>query len=408
MGEDEAAKAVERPETERGLTKQAFAVYIVLLMASCIALVLASYFRQIGDLILIIPMIILQLAAIVTDRQEVHVPPLIIVLMVATFFISFFGLGFRSIEQVGIIASILQGINLMMIGLVVLYALMRGHPSSMNSPMVIFISECVAIAIFTVMKVAQYYVSQYWDPMASITIERLMEEMLGVFLGSLLIGVLFLFDKTQRQFEYLLNTFMRGTKKRGNEIAPSEVMKQEALRLMREGESGKVEFKSTMRVNLETKEKDKRMEKAVLKTLVAYLNTDGGVLLVGVDDDGNPRGLAEDNFESVDKMNLHLTHMITNAIGDEFLPYIWFTVLDFDGKQVVMISCDKCKKPVFYKEGKTEEFYVRSGPSSIVLTGKSLVNYVSNRSKKARTKVLDEARLEGLQRFSSGEDCKKR
>jgi hypothetical protein len=401
MGEDETIAAPKAPETERGLTNQAIAVYVVLLMASCVALVLASYYKQIGDLILIIPMIILQLAAIVTDRQEVHVPPLIIVLMVATFFLSFLGLGFRSMDQVGFIASILQGINLMMIGLVVLYALMKGHPSSMNSPMVIFISECVAIAIFTIMKVAQFYVSEYWDPMSPVSIDRLMEEMLGVFLGSLLIGVLFLFDKTQRQFEYLLNTFMRGKKMRGNEIAPSEVLKQEALRLMREGESGKVEFKSTMRVNLETKERDKRMEKAVLKTLVAYLNTDGGVLLVGVDDKGNPRGLAEDDFENTDRMNLHLTHMITNAIGDEFLPYIWFTVLDFDGNQVVMISCDRCKKPVFYREGKTEEFYVRSGPSSIVLTGKSLVNYVSNRSKKARTKILDEARLEGRQRSGS-------
>ena len=96
--------------------------------------------------------------------------------------------------------------------------------------------------------------------------------------------------------------------------------------------------------NLETKERDKRMEKAVLKTLVAYLNTDGGVLLVGVDDAGNPRGLEEDNFENVDKMNLHLTHMITNAIGDEFLPYIWFTVLDFDGKQVVSTSSDRYRR----------------------------------------------------------------
>ena len=99
MGEDQTIGDSRRPATERGLTQQAFAVYIVLLAASCIALILASYFRQIGDLILIIPMIILQLAAIVTDRQEVHVPPLIIVLMVATFFLSFLGLGFRNMDR---------------------------------------------------------------------------------------------------------------------------------------------------------------------------------------------------------------------------------------------------------------------------------------------------------------------
>ncbi len=365
--------------------------YYVLLVVSVIIAILGVHFKHIGDLILIIPIIMILIEAIVSDRHVIHIPPFIIILMMLTFFISFLGMGFRSIEEIGFIASILQGVNLMMIGLVCLYALMRGVPRNMGSPMVVLIAECVSIAIFTVVKVMQYYISGYWDPMAPVDIGRLMEEMLGVLVGSTLIALLFLLDSTQRYFGYLLNTFMRG---RNREVASSERLKQDAMAMMRAGESDKVEFKSTMRTNLETGEKDKRMEKAVLKTLVAYLNSEGGTLLIGVNDEGEPLGLEADKFESTDKMNLHFTHMISNAIGDEFLPYIWFSIIDIEGKQIFMVNCDKCKKPVFYREGKVEEFYVRSGPSSIILSGKSLVNYVSNRSKKTRERILNEVRYE--------------
>ena len=49
--------------------------------------------------------------------------------------------------------------------------------------------------------------------------------------------------------------------------------------LIRQGENDRVEFKSTMRWNLKTDKADKAVEKAWLKTIVAFLNTDGGNLL---------------------------------------------------------------------------------------------------------------------------------
>lgn len=54
--------------------------------------------------------------------------------------------------------------------------------------------------------------------------------------------------------------------------------------LVRSGESDRVEFKSTARVNLHTGAKDDKMEQVVAKTLAAFLNTDGGTLVIGVDD----------------------------------------------------------------------------------------------------------------------------
>ena len=70
------------------------------------------------------------------------------------------------------------------------------------------------------------------------------------------------------------------------------------------GESEAVEFKSTLRTNLHTGSKDPRMELAVLKTLAGFLNTNGGMLVVGVSDDGSPVGIQADGFENEDKMSL--------------------------------------------------------------------------------------------------------
>ena len=131
------------------------------------------------------------------------------------------------------------------------------------------------------------------------------------------------------------------------------------------------------------------MEKAVLKTIVAFLNTTGGILMIGVADDGSIYGVDEKEFDSRDKMNLHFTHMISSKIGEEFFPYISFRVIDMEeGKAIIRVDCARSKKPVFLKDGKTEEFYVRSGPSSVMLTGSNLVNYVKNNSFKDRQSII--------------------
>jgi predicted HTH transcriptional regulator len=48
----------------------------------------------------------------------------------------------------------------------------------------------------------------------------------------------------------------------------------------------------------------------------------GGMLVIGVDDDGKVLGLAADDFPNEDKMGLHLVNLIRDRIGDIFLPYV--------------------------------------------------------------------------------------
>ncbi len=85
--------------------------------------------------------------------------------------------------------------------------------------------------------------------------------------------------------------------------------------LIRFGETENVEFKSTFRMNLYTGKKDRAVEKAALKTICAFLNSEGGILMIGVGDDGEILGLDNDKFTNSDKMLLHVTNMIKERIG---------------------------------------------------------------------------------------------
>jgi predicted HTH transcriptional regulator len=116
--------------------------------------------------------------------------------------------------------------------------------------------------------------------------------------------------------------------------------------------------------------------------LVAFLNSRGGTLLIGVADDGTIVGIDESKFESRDRVNLHLTNLLATHIGNEFLPFITFRLSDYQGKGIMRVVCRKSDSPVFLKEGKQETFFVRSGSSSIELHGMDTLNYVDNRFKR--------------------------
>ncbi len=66
-----------------------------------------------------------------------------------------------------------------------------------------------------------------------------------------------------------------------------------AADLVRQQESKTLEFKSSLRWDLKNDQKDdKHITHASLKTIAAFLNTDGGDLLIGVADDGTVLGIA--------------------------------------------------------------------------------------------------------------------
>ncbi len=151
------------------------------------------------------------------------------------------------------------------------------------------------------------------------------------------------------------------------------------LKVLLIGESEGVEFKSTLRTNLHTGNKDPRMEYAILRTIAGFLNTSGGVLVIGVADDSSPVGIQADDFASEDKMYLHLVNIVKSRMGIQAITNIHTHFDDHDDCRVMIVNCHKSPTPVFLKDGDTERFFIRTGPSSTELSPSQTQEYIKQR-----------------------------
>jgi len=164
--------------------------------------------------------------------------------------------------------------------------------------------------------------------------------------------------------------------------------KNKIKEMIKKGESKNLEFKSTLRTNLHTIEKDRRIENSVLKTISAFMNTEGGTLLIGVTDRGEVSGIEKDNFPDDDKFLLHFSNLIKEKIGKKFLHLIDFDIIKVENKKIMIVKCKQSNKPVFIKEDSSggsggEVFYVRIGPGSVKLQGSEMLDYIKKRFEEA-------------------------
>lgn len=148
--------------------------------------------------------------------------------------------------------------------------------------------------------------------------------------------------------------------------------------IIKQGEGVHLEFKSSLRYSLQEKKLNKELEKVVLKSIAAFNNSDGGLLLLGVDDAGKVLGLKADyktlKKQDKDGFELHLRSLISRAYGDHFVLRqieIYFPCL---GKEeVCVLKIKKGRKPLYTSvvekngSGKSEKFYIRRGNSSIAM-----------------------------------------
>jgi hypothetical protein len=136
------------------------------------------------------------------------------------------------------------------------------------------------------------------------------------------------------------------------------------------GETGNVEFKSSARYNRQTGRRDERLERVVAKTLAGFLNTEGGVLLIGVADDGAITGIEDDlplvTSPSRDGFELWLRDMLSASIGTTACATVEVTFTGLDGHDVCVVTAPPATRPVFLRPGKGQPpaLFVRVGNST--------------------------------------------
>jgi len=163
-------------------------------------------------------------------------------------------------------------------------------------------------------------------------------------------------------------------------LAKDSISEEDQIKLLiPNNESKMLEFKETFSLDVKKGNKEKYIEKAALKTIGAFLNSEGGDLLIGVNDEGDIIGVDDEVnqfHKNIDKYLLHFKNQLKSKIGEGFYPLIDYKVVEVDGKNVMRVSCGIANTPCFLDD---TEFYVRSGPSTDLLSGKKQHEYIQER-----------------------------
>ena len=152
-------------------------------------------------------------------------------------------------------------------------------------------------------------------------------------------------------------------------------------KILAKEETATHEYKSSLRMNLETNLPDDKMIHSALKTLVAFLNTKGGNLIIGVADDKTLVGLAVDRFKNMDEWQRFLKDKIKKQIGADYLEtYIHPSIHEIDGNDIAIIKTEPLPKSetAFLNDA----IYVRLGPATAALNHKEMLEWNRKRSLK--------------------------
>jgi len=148
------------------------------------------------------------------------------------------------------------------------------------------------------------------------------------------------------------------------------------------GETDRVEFKQTARWNVHTQQRDPALELVVAKTVAGLLNSDGGTLLIGVDDNGDPTGLENDlslgKSPDHDRYQLFLVDLLQRTLGKTATTLVSITFEPIGTVDVCRLEIETSERPVFLDEPKgprTADFYVRIGNSTRRLLPDELLRY---------------------------------
>jgi CBS domain-containing protein len=137
---------------------------------------------------------------------------------------------------------------------------------------------------------------------------------------------------------------------------------------LKSDEGQHLEFKSTLRYDLVKRCVNPELEQVIMKTISAFMNADGGDLIIGVSDTRQVIGLSLDyqtlRIPTRDGFENKLICLVSTKVGDSFLRFIRLSFPMISGHEICRVQVLPSSEPVFIKDGSQEQFYVRTGNNS--------------------------------------------
>ncbi|HEA21969.1 MAG TPA: ATP-binding protein [Pricia antarctica] len=150
--------------------------------------------------------------------------------------------------------------------------------------------------------------------------------------------------------------------------------------LLDKGENHEVEFKSTLRWDLRQGKVNKALEMVVAKTIAGFMNTEGGHLIIGVDDEGRIVGLEQDygtlKKPGKDGFEQYIMQLVSVNLGTHFCPLAKVAFYEFKERDICYVRVHKSQKPVYLDLGDRSHFFIRTGNGTRELDMPEAMDYM--------------------------------
>lgn len=169
----------------------------------------------------------------------------------------------------------------------------------------------------------------------------------------------------------------------------NKAQKIDYLKVIKKGESHYIEFKPSLLYNFNTNKGGISVLYIIAKTICSFLNSDGGILFVGVADSGEIQGLKYDYSlfptNPADKVKLQVDTLIVKFFGIAITPFINAFIENIEGEDVLVIEIEPSSNPVFlinrkYDGNIEKEFFARMNASTHQLSDiEEIIKYIFNK-----------------------------
>ena len=159
---------------------------------------------------------------------------------------------------------------------------------------------------------------------------------------------------------------------------------QPAGALIKQGEGPHLEFKSSLQWDVVQGKQNTELRSLVTKTIMSFLNSEGGTLLIGVEDSGNVLGIDDDlklAGGSRDKFHQLISSLLMEHVGLEYMASLRMRFEEVDGKPIYVVDVDESNQPAFMKTNRGKEFLIRVGSTTRLLDSEATMKYVRTRWK---------------------------
>ena len=135
---------------------------------------------------------------------------------------------------------------------------------------------------------------------------------------------------------------------------------------------------SSMRLESKTTEFKREYTNDLKYAVVAFANTDGGKIYIGINDDGSVQGV-----RNTDETMLQITNMIRDVVRPDVTMFTECTVEEVEGQPVVVVTVQRGTARPYYLSGKgvrPEGVYIRQGASSVPASETAILNMIKETS----------------------------